>query len=407
MKKHNVPRTKTNGLFRQSIKHSRKVAALLLVQAMLTPSLMAAELSEQILSINHKNVPISVVLNDIEANTGYSFLVRNNDVNINEKITISATNKNLEEILGQLFDKKGIRYTVENNRITIYKSKTGSTLPSVAQTKTRTITGIVTDQAGEPIIGANITVKDEKNIGTSTDIDGRFSLNVPENSKIEVSYVGYLTQTFPIKNQSSFKIKLTEDTKALEEVVIVGYATQKKGLLTGSVETVKMDDKLRTIPSTSVGELLTGKLAGVNVGAVDSKPGSNPSISIRTGSSWRSNSQPVMYVIDGVVRGSGDFNNLSPNEIEDVTVLKDAAAAAVYGSRSAGGVIVVTTKKGSISKPTINYSYSYTIDKRTKNMDLTDGVQTYELYNRMNPDPNTNWAQDELDELAKINGGWG
>lgn len=407
MKSHNVSQTKAIGLFRQSIKQSRKVAALLLVQAMLSPSAMAAKLSEQILSINHKNVPISVVLNEIEANTGYSFLVRNNDVNINEKITINATNKNLEEILGQLFDKKGIRYTVENNRITIYKAKTSDPQPSVTQSKTRTISGIVTDQTGEPIIGANVVVKEESNIGTSTDFDGNFTLNVPENCKIEITYVGYLSQVLPIKNQSSFQIKLIEDTKALEEVVVVGYATQKKGLLTGSVETMKLDDKLRNIPTTSAGDLLTGKLAGLDIRSGNGIPGSNPEISIRTGSSWREKSQPVMYVIDGIVRGSGDFNNLSPNEIEDITVLKDAAAAAVYGSRSAGGVIVVTTKKGNIGKPTINYSYSYTIDKRTKNMDLTDAVQTYELYNRMSPDPNTNWTQDELDELAKINGGWG
>ena len=142
---------------------------------------------------------------------------------------------------------------------------------------------------------------------------------------------------------------------------------------------------IRDRPTTAAGNLLAGRLAGVNVSTPSAAPGSNPDVSIRTVSAWERDNkkqQPVCYVIDGVIRDASDFNNLSPNEIDDITVLKDAASAAVYGSRSAGGVILVTTKKGKLGKPTVNYSYSYAIDTRTKNMDLTSAVEAGELYGR-------------------------
>ena len=184
--------------------------------------------------------------------------------------------------------------------------------------------------------------------------------------------------------------------------------TQKKGLVTGAVSSMKMDEKLNTLPTTSAGNILVGKLAGVSVSTPNGLPGAAPSISIRTGSSW--NDQNVTYVIDGVVRGGGDFNNLSPNEIEDITVLKDAASAAIYGSRSAGGVIIVTTKKGTRGKPVFNYSYGYSIDTRTKNSDLTSGVEAAELYGRINGEADPAgwaWSQEEIDHIRTINNGWG
>ena len=146
-------------------------------------------------------------------------------------------------------------------------------------------------------------------------------------------------------------------------------------------------------------------MAGVDIGAVNGIPGSTPKITIRTASSW--NEQVVTYVIDGVIRDAADFNNLSAVEIEDISVLKDAASAAIYGSRSAGGVIIVTTKKGNRGKPTFNYSYGYSIDTRTKNMDLTSGVETAELYNRMVGDDPSAWTKEEIDHMRTINGGYG
>lgn len=264
----------------------------------------------------------------------------------------------------------------------------------------------MTDENGDPLVGASVKVVGQKE-GSITNIDGRFTIQGNDKTVLEISFIGCLSQKITVGNSSNLKIVLKEDSKNLEEVVVIGYTTQRKGLLTGSVSTMKVGNDLKNLPTTATGNLLAGKLAGVSVGTPAGIPGTDPDISIRTGSSW--NAQAVTYVIDGVVRGSGDFNALSPNEIEDITVLKDAASAAIYGSRSAGGVIIVTTKKGQTGKPTINYSYSYGFDSRTKNSDLTDAVETAELYNRINGAADTGWAwtQEEIDHIRGVNGGWG
>lgn len=272
----------------------------------------------------------------------------------------------------------------------------------------RLVTGVVLDLDGEPVVGANVFEKGEKTNGTITDIDGKFSLNVSDNATLVVSFVGFKNQEIAVKGKDKIDIRLANDSELLDEVVVVGYMTQKKGLVTGAVSSMKMDEKLNTLPTTSAGNILVGKLAGVSVSTPNGLPGAAPSISIRTGSSW--NDQNVTYVIDGVVRGGGDFNNLSPNEIEDITVLKDAASAAIYGSRSAGGVIIVTTKKGTRGKPVFNYSYGYSIDTRTKNSDLTSGVEAAELYGRINGEADPAgwaWSQEEIDHIRTINNGWG
>lgn len=272
----------------------------------------------------------------------------------------------------------------------------------------RLVTGVVLDSQGEPVVGANVFEKGEKTNGTITDIDGKFSLNVSDNATLVVSFVGFKNQEIAVKGRDKIDIRLADDSELLDEVVVVGYMTQKKGLVTGAVSSMKMDEKLNTLPTTSAGNILVGKLAGISVSTPNGLPGAAPSISIRTGSSW--NDQNVTYVIDGVVRGGGDFNNLSPNEIEDITVLKDAASAAIYGSRSAGGVIIVTTKKGTRGKPVFNYSYGYSIDTRTKNSDLTSGVEAAELYGRINGEADPAgwaWSQEEIDHIRTINNGWG
>ena len=272
----------------------------------------------------------------------------------------------------------------------------------------RLVTGVVLDSQGEPVVGANVFEKGEKTNGTITDIDGKFSLNVSDNATLVISFVGFKNQEIAVKGRDKIDIRLADDSELLDELVVVGYMTQKKGLVTGAVSSMKMDEKLNTLPTTSAGNILVGKLAGVSVSTPNGLPGAAPSISIRTGSSW--NDQNVTYVIDGVVRGGGDFNNLSPNEIEDITVLKDAASAAIYGSRSAGGVIIVTTKKGTRGKPVFNYSYGYSIDTRTKNSDLTSGVEAAELYGRINGEADPAgwaWSQEEIDHIRTINNGWG
>ena len=317
-------------------------------------------------TVNHKNAPISKVLDDIEQQTGYSILVRNNDINIKQKVTVNVTGS-LNTVLADVFEGMEVKYNVENKTISIYKEKTPSFVASSVNQDKKTVTGTIVDQNGEPIIGANVSIPGTTT-GTISDVDGRFSIEVPENAQLQISFIGYLSQVISVENKTVINVKLQEDTQKLDEVVVVGYMTQKKGLLTGSVEHMRVDEQMKTLPTTAAGNLLAGRLAGVNVSTPSAAPGSNPDVSIRTVSAWERDNkkqQPVCYVIDGVIRDASDFNNLSPNEIDDITVLKDAASAAVYGSRSAGGVILLTTKKGKLGKPTVNYSYSYAIDTRT------------------------------------------
>lgn len=356
------------------------------------------------LSLQQRNVTISKVLDEIEQKTGYSILVRN--INTNIKVNINEKEVELEQILKTLFTGMDVKYEINGKKISIYRPLSAAKISVISQDKK--IIGVVLDPEGEPVIGANVLVKGAEANGTITDMDGKFILNVPDNAILIVSYLGFGTQEIAIKGKTNISVTLKNDVKALEEIVVVGYTTQKKGLLTGAVSTMKMDESITALPTTSAGNILVGKLAGVNVSTPNAVPGSTPNISIRTGSSW--NDQNVTFVIDGVVRGSGDFNNLSPNEIEDITVLKDAASAAIYGSRSAGGVIIVTTKKGVKGKPTFNYSYGYSVDTRTKNVDLTSAVQAGEMYSRINgsADPaGWAWSKEELEHYKTINNGWG
>lgn len=367
-----------------------------------------ASLFAQSVNLQLDQVSVKQAMNELKKESGYSFVYVSGDVDTQKQVTVKATQ--LDELIKQILQGQEVTYEIKGKNIIV--KKIVSSAPQQSK-KTRKISGVVKDAQGEPVIGANVVVKGDELNGVITDFDGNFTLDVPEDGSFEVSYIGYLSQVLPVKGKSTFMVSLKEDTKTLDEVVVIGYTTQKKGLLSGSVEHMKMDDQMKTMPTTAAGNLLVGKLAGVDVSTPGAIPGSDPDITIRTVSAWKRDNkkqQPVTYVIDGVVRGAGDFNNLSPNEIDDITVLKDAASAAIYGSRSAGGVILVTTKKGKTGKPTVNYSYSYSVDTRTKNSDLTSAIETGELYNRINGEADPAgwaWSQEELDYFKNVNGGWG
>lgn len=356
----------------------------------------------QAVSLKMSNVSVKQAMTGLKTNTGYSFVFAAGDVDTKKVVSVQATQ--LDEAIKQILSDQNVTYEIKEKNIIIKKI----VAPTVEQSKkSRKVSGIVKDAAGEPIIGANVIVKGDEAHGVITDFDGNFMLDVPENGNLEISYIGYTTQILPVKGKSSFIVNLKEDAQTLDEVVVVGYTTQKKGLLTGSVVSMKMNESTEKMATTAAANVLVGRLAGVNVGTANGIPGETPTLSIRTKSS--STDQNVLYVIDGIVRGAGDFNNLSPNEIEDITILKDAASAAVYGSRSDGGVVLVTTKRGKVGKPVLNYSFSYGVDTRTKNVDQTNAVQTGEIFNRVYEGENRDWAwsQEELDYIKTINGGWG
>ncbi|MDR1880524.1 MAG: SusC/RagA family TonB-linked outer membrane protein, partial [Tannerellaceae bacterium] len=242
----------------------------------------------------------------------------------------------------------------------------GDGVEGVSQEGKRQISGTVVDETGEPVIGANVVEKGTTN-GIVTDVDGNFSLSVSGGAVLQVSYIGYIMQDVPTENRSSFNIRLVEDAKALEEVVVIGYGSTSKRKLTSSVSTI-LPDQIENLPSSSVVNNLGGRTAGIIVTNSGGGPNSFASISIRGGGT------PIV-VIDGVVTDYNDFRNINQYDIENISILKDAAAAAIYGARAGNGILMVTTKRGANKKISINYNYSYTLSQPTI---LPDKLGSYE-----------------------------
>ncbi|WP_143305957.1 SusC/RagA family TonB-linked outer membrane protein [Chitinophaga vietnamensis] len=263
---------------------------------------------------------------------------------------------------------------------------------------------IITDSTRTGLPGATIMEIGGAGKHAVADNNGKAEILAPLGSRLKVSMTGYQPLTI-IASNTVMNIVLKQVTSDLKDVVVLGYATQKKSLVTGSVATMKVNEERRDAPTTSMATLLAGQMPGVNIGTPSGIPGTMASINIRTASSW--NGQPPLFVIDGVISSANDFNNLSPNEVDNISVLKDAAAAAVYGSRSAGGVVVVTTIRGKSGIPKISYSFNTGFDKRGRNAPLTSAIETGEIYNRINPNSNSIWTASDFDYFKKINNGWG
>ncbi len=274
--------------------------------------------------------------------------------------------------------------------------------------KTIKTTGVVKDANGEPIIGALVAQKGNTSHATATDLDGKFVLDMPENSSIEFSCIGYVSQTQKVVAGKQYEITLLEDTQALEEVVVVGYTAQKRRLLANAVETTKFDEKLSEIPVSSPSAALAGRMSGVNVSVPAGKPGAQSTMSVRTGTTW--NSSPMLFVIDGAVRDKATFNNLATSEIESVSVLKDAASAAIYGARSDAGVILVTTKRGKEGRPSINYTANFSAHFATQEVELLDLYENGKLVNKMYENygmtapQGTAWSEEELEWAKNLPG---
>lgn len=218
------------------------------------------------------------------------------------------------------------------------------------------------DKNGDPIIGASILVKGTTN-GTITDLDGKYNLaNVPENSTLEISYIGYKTQSLKATDKSLANITLHEDTEVLDEVVVVGYTPMRKSDFTGSLASVKANEL--SLSAATAGQALVGKVAGVQVMQTTGAPGQGVSIKVRGTNSLSASTDPL-YVIDGYPASEDVYIN--PDDIETIDVLKDAASAAIYGSRGASGVVLITTKRGSSGKAKITYDFQYSVQQVSKN----------------------------------------
>lgn len=329
-------------------------------------------------SIVAKNISTQDLMLEIEKQTDYLFVYNKNEVNLNRKVTIQATNQTVAEVLNKAFNQTDVIYAMEGSNIMLMKKETNNTTPFTQQ-KERTITGVITDEKGQAIIGANVSVKGTSN-GTITDVDGNFILaNISDNDIIVISYIGYISQEIKAGKQTSLKIILKEDTQAIDEVVVVGFGTQKKVNLTGSIGTVKTEEVLKSRPVTNVQELLAGSVPGMIVSKGSGAAGSGASINIR-GTSTIGNSSGVLVIIDGM---PGNIYTLNPNDIESVSVLKDAASAAIYGSRAANGVILVTTKTAKATeRPTVEFSSNIGIQNPQFKLDFVGSEDFMRLYDQ-------------------------
>ena len=353
---------------------------------MLSLSAFAANADAQQVSVTVNNAKVKTVLNSIADQTGLSLAYSAQVVDLNRKVSLNFVNTEVSEVLNAMFGNTAIGYEIKDGKIYLFKAAERTT--ALANQQKKIITGTVVDSNGEAVIGANVLVKGTTN-GTITDMDGKFSLEVPEGAMLLVSYIGYGDYETKVGNQSNLSITLKEDSKALDEVVVVGYGTMKKKDLTGAVGAVKGDD-LASRRTTQLSTALQGATSGVLVTRDNSAPGATASIKIR-GVTTIGETSPLV-IIDGV---PGDINQVNPEDVENMSILKDAASASIYGSRAAAGVIVITTKRAKENDLSLNYNFEYGWEMPTKLPQYVGAQRFLEMVNetRYNDNNSGGWYQ--------------
>ena len=306
-----------------------------------------------------QNKTVGEILKKIEKQSDFDFFFDNTLIDLNRRVSVTSRNSDIFKVLEKVFKGTNVKYSVLDKKIVLTINADNV---QTAQQTTFKVTGKVVDENGEEIIGASVLEKGTIN-GTVTDMDGNFELKVSGKEVIlEVSYIGYSKAIVKTKAGTITKVVLKEDTEVLDEVVVVAYGTQKKSNLTGSVDVVSSKE-MENRPVTSASSMLQGKASSITFStpAGGNAPGSAPTLQIR-GQAALSETTPPLVVIDGIPSDMGAFNALNPNEIESISILKDAAASAVYGARAPYGVLLVTTKMGGRNeKAVVTYSGNYGI----------------------------------------------
>ena len=363
------------------IKSRRSFMILLVCLLVQLPSTKVFSQSTTI-SLNLKNVSVEQVLNAIESKTTYRFLYNKELVDVTRKVTISSNNQELSHVLNDVFEGTDVSYSVNEKQIVLIKKE----VKSISQ-KNRTITGTVTDQKGEAIIGASIKVIDSK-IGTITNVNGRFSIDATDQATLTVSSIGYLIEEIKVASKNNLIVVLKDDSKALDEVIVVGYGTQRKRDVTTAIASIQAKD-IAGQPVSNVMQAMEGKVPGVQISQTTGKPGSGLTVKVRGTGTITAGNDPL-YVIDGMALSSNQLQTINMNDIESVEVLKDASSAAIYGSRGSNGVVLITTKKGVEGKTIVSYSGSFGVQSIAKKIDMMDAYQ----YSQMAKDGRNNTYSD-------------
>ncbi|BDW75655.1 hypothetical protein BFINE_14500 [Bacteroides finegoldii DSM 17565] len=319
---------------------------------------------EDLFSVQYENTTVKDILDYIEKHSKYIFIYSANvQKNLNNKVSISVSNKKIDAVLKELFSETGLNYKMLGRQITISVPEA----PKVQQTtqqKGIKVTGNVSDEKGEPLIGVTIILKNDSTVHSLTDMNGNYSIMVPtRKSVLSFRYIGFVPKEEIVDNRKVVNVQMVEDVGQLDEVVVVAYGAQKKESVVGSITTIE-PAKLKVSTSRSLSNNLAGTVAGVLAVQRSGEPGyDNSSFWIRGISTFQDAGQNPLVLIDGIER---DLNNIDPEEIESFSVLKDAAASAVYGVRGANGVILINTKRGQVGKPRVTVKAEFAATQPVK-----------------------------------------
>ena len=354
-----------------------KLACVLLVLfAMPAATADGAEIKSEKVTISVKQTTVQSVLSEIERQTGYLFIV-NSNVDTKRSVNMSAVNRSVTDVLNDMFRGTGVYYAIEGRHIILSRNEkmNSGTSSGSNEGQKRTVRGQILDESGNPLIGANVRIVGGKE-GVITDLSGNYTLSgdFNDNSVIEVSYVGMKTRTSRIGNRSKVDFALNSDSEVLDEVVVVGYGTQKKVNLTGAVSTVDVEKQLEARPITDVARGLQGSVPGLTIYTATGEMGTDPTMKIRGMVGSNLGSTAPLILVDNVECNS--LQNINPEDIESVSVLKDAASASIYGVKAAFGVVLITTKKAKRGeKFSINYSNNFSWKRPTVTPEI---VETWE-----------------------------
>lgn len=322
------------------------------------------------ISLRVKNAPLSEVFATIEQQSGYTFFYSDKIVNTSRRVTIDAQGEDVLVTLGKIFENENIKCSIIDGNIVLEEGAEPKQPTSVASAKSNHFVGYVVDKNGEPVIGATIISLSNMANATIVDVNGRFELAVAKGEKLELSCVGYASQIITA-GKSGEKFTLKEDFQMLEEVIVVGYGTQRRSDVTGAIASVSTE-KLNATPTTSLGEMLRGAAAGVHVTLGSAEPGGTSSVLIRGRRSLSGDNAPL-YIVDGVPMSSID--DINSNDIESMEILKDASSQSIYGARAANGVILITTKRGQVGKLKVSYSGYAAVQDINRNFEFYNGEE--------------------------------
>ena len=326
------------------------------------------------ITVDLDNVPVREFIKTVESQSGYTFAYNNSEIDLTRRVSVKAADENVVDVVIRALSAQNLTARMEGSRIVVSRKPAAARVQTAQPVRGGVVTGTVKTISGEPVIGASVIVL-ETNRGNVTGLEGDFSVEATPGQTLSVSFLGYNTQQIKVGSQTSFDITLTEDSKQISEVLVVGYTPMRKSDFTGSIASVKASELSATTPT--VGQSLVGKVAGVEVHQTSGAPGDGVTIRVRGVNSLSASSAPL-YVIDGYPASEDVFIN--PNDIESIDILKDAASAAIYGSRGASGVVLITTKRGKDGEAAkVSYDFSYGIQQLDHKVDLLNSTQFRDL----------------------------